>query len=457
MKTRLSRRRFLSATCAGAAVSGISSRKTISRNSPSVTIPASTDVSDQLALLGGRPVRTAPFPAWPVIGESEEQQLMEALRSKRWNRHGGSFVEKFESAWAERLGAKHCLATSSGTSALVAAMQALEIGPGDEVIVPPYTFVATINVVLLQHALPVFVDSDRETFQIDANKIEAAITRRTRCILPVHLGGAAANLDVILSVAKKHGIPVIEDACQSHLAEWRKQKVGTFGDLGCFSLQASKNLNSGEGGAVVSNNEALLENCRSFHNQGRAAANTNMTYARNGDNRRMTEFQGAILLAQLARLEEQSKIREQNAGYLTRQLREIPGIAPARMYEGCTRNAYHLYMFRYNQNHFSGLAREKFLKAMQAEGIPCSGGYAPLNKEPFLKSTLNSRAYRYIYPAKVLEELAERNSHCPENDRLCHEAVWLTQTMLLGSSQDMDQIAEAVRKIQKQATLLARS
>ncbi|MGH9766740.1 MAG: DegT/DnrJ/EryC1/StrS family aminotransferase, partial [Blastocatellia bacterium] len=179
-------------------------------------------------------------------------------------------------------------------------------------------------------------------------------------------------------------------------------------------------------------------------------------YVRNGDNRRLTEFQGALLLAQLTRLEEQAQAREQNAGYLTKMLREIPGIAPARMYEGCTRNAYHLFMLRYDANHFSGLARERFLKALRAEGIPCSSGYTPLNKEPFMKNTLSSRAFRHVYSPKVIAGLEERN-HCPENDRLCQEAIWFAQNMLLGAKQDMDQIAEAIRKIQKQASLLARA
>lgn len=407
------------------------------------------------AALGGTPVRVKPFPAWPVIGDEEERKLLESLRSRRWNRHGGSFVERFEQEWAARLGAGNCLATSSGTSALACSLNALDIGPGDEVIVPPYTFVATINVVLMQHALPVFVDTDRETFQIDAKKIEQAVTDRTRALLPVHLGGAAANLDLILALAKKQGLAVIEDACQSHLAEWRGRKVGTLGDLGCFSLQASKNLNSGEGGAVVGGDKHLVDICRSYHNQGRGEADSGFSYVRNGDNRRMTEFQGAILLAQLTRLEEQARTRELNAGYLTRLLDAIPGISPARMYEGCTRNAYHLYMFRYDPASFSGLSREKFLRALSAEGIPCSPGYSPLNREPFLKNTLNSRAYRYIYPAKVRRGLEERNQ-CPENDRLCREAVWFTQNMLLGPKEDMDQIAEAIEKIRKRSGELAK-
>ena len=291
MNNTFSRRQFLKAASAGAALSGMSARDAVLR--------AATN--GKPALIGGTPIRSQPFPSWPVIASRDEQMWMEVFRTKRWNCLNGTYVDQFERTWADRLGAKHCVATSSGTSALVTAVNALEIGPGDEVIVPPYTFVATINSVLLQHALPVFVDSDRETFQINARKIEASITKRTRCILPVHLGGASADLDTILAIGKKHGIPVLEDACQSHLGEWRSRKVGTWGDLGCFSFQASKNLNSGEGGAIMGNDAKLIEAARSFQNQGRAAPDAGFAWARNGDNRRLTEFQGALLLAQLER------------------------------------------------------------------------------------------------------------------------------------------------------------
>src|SRR5262245_11279229 len=446
MKNSLSRRHFLMAPGAGA----------FSLTARPVAFPALSSVNGRPALIGGTAVRSQPFPSWPVITNKDEQTWLEVFRTKRWNRLNGTYVDQFEKAWAERLGAKQCVATASGTAALVTSVNALEIGPGEEVIVPPYTFVATINAVLLQYALPVFVDSDRESFQIDARKIEAAITKRTRCILPVHLGGASADLDTILSVARKHQIPVLEDACQSHLAEWRGRKVGTWGDLGCFSFQASKNLNSGEGGAIVGNDAGLMEIARSFHNQGRAAPNAGFSWARNGDNRRLTEFQGALLLAQLERLEDQSRTRESNAAHLTKLLSEIPGIRPAQVTEGCTRNAYHLYMFRYDSAQFSNLQRQRFLKALQSEGIPCSGGYSPLNKEPFLQQTLNSRGFRYIYSEKEIKALEERN-RCPENDKLCQEAVWLTQNMLLGNKQDMEQIAEAVRKIQKQSEFLINS
>jgi perosamine synthetase len=172
-------------------------------------------------------------------------------------------------------------------------------------------------------------------------------------------------------------------------------------------------------------------------------------------NLRLTEFQGALLLAQMSRLQKQTSTREKNADYLTRQLQEIPGIHPAESYSGCTRNAYHLYMFRYDPSRFSGLSRDKFLRAFKAEGIPASGGYSPLNKEPLLENALSSRGFKRIFDEQTLKDWRERNE-CPQNDRLCSEAVWLTQTMLLGPRQDMDTIAAAIRKIQTHAAEIAR-
>ncbi|MFI5259942.1 MAG: DegT/DnrJ/EryC1/StrS family aminotransferase [Candidatus Limnocylindrales bacterium] len=441
MRIPSTRRSFLGAISAAGAAVGL-------------TGPRATAGADEpLAVLGGKPVRNRPFTSWPIIAENEERTWMDVLRKGRWCRLGGDYADRFEETWARTLGAKHCLAVANGTSALVTSLAALGVGPGDEVIVPPYTFVATVNAVLMHHALPIFVDTDPETFQIDARKLEAAITEHTACILPVHLGGSAADLDAILAVAVGHKVPVVEDACQAHLAEWRGKKVSTLGDLGCFSFQASKNLNSGEGGAILTNNDELDAQCRSFQNNGRGQAGTGFSYVRNGANLRMTEFQAALLLQQLTRLDLQSRRREQNAAYLTEMLREIPGIAPASMYDGCTRNAYHLYMFRYDSSHFDGLARSKFIHALSAEGIPGSGGYQPLNREPFVKNTLQSRPYQAIYPPQRISAYLER-IHCPANDRLCEVAVWLTQTMLLGPRSDMDQIAEAVRKVQKHAAKL---
>jgi dTDP-4-amino-4,6-dideoxygalactose transaminase len=418
----------------------------------------SASATEKPALLGGPKVRNEAFPSWPVTGKPDEDAIVETLRNGKWYRGNGRHVNEFEQAYRQLTGAAHCLATANGTSALCVSMNGLGIEPGDEVVVPPYTFIATVNAVLRQYALPVFVDTDPETFQMDARKIEASLTSRTKAIIPVHLGGSACDLDSILDTAEKHGVPVIEDACQAHLAEWRGRKVGTYGKAGCFSFQASKNLNSGEGGAILTDDADLHDRCFTFHNNGSGLKPrpSHAAYNGTGANFRMTEFQAAILMAQMTRIEEQAKTRTANALYLTSQLKEIPGISPARMYSGCTRNAYHLYMFRYHKEHFSGLGRDVFLRALKAEGIPASGGYLPLNREPFLETALRSKPYQLLFPKQTLTEWAER-TQCPGNDRLCQEAVWLTQTMLLGPRADMDSIADAVRKIQKHSATLTKA
>ena len=316
------------------------------------------------------------------------------------------------------------------------------VEPGDEVIVPPYTFIATVNVVLRQYALPVFVDSDRETMQMDARKLEAAITPATKAIIPVHLGGSVCDLDAILAIAANTRCRCSRTRARRTCPSGAAARSGSYGQAGCFSFQASKNLNSGEGGAVICNDEELRERCHAFHNNGSGLAHRtpNFAYTSTGTNLRMTEFQAALLLAQMTRIEQQAKVRTENALYLTSMLKEIAGIAPARMYDGCTRNAYHLYMFRYDQERFGGRPRAAFLKALAAEGIPASGGYTPLNTQPFLKTTLQSRGYQRLFPSKVLAGWAEHN-RCPANDRLCEEAVWFTQTCFWGRGASMERIA----------------
>jgi perosamine synthetase len=455
MAHTISRRGFMTAA-AGAAVATRAARvAAVPRGVPAPAV--FTAAAEKPALLGGPPVRSTRFPSWPVVDEREEKALSNVLHSGKWFRLDGQTVDRFEEAYARLTGARHCIATANGTSALYASLAGLDVAPGDEVILPPYTFIATLNVVFLQYALPIFVDSDPETFQMDARKLEAAITGRTSVIMPVHLGGNACDLDAILEIAGRKKVPVLEDACQAHLGEWRGRKLGTLGAAGCFSFQASKNLNSGEGGAILTSDDALYDRCWAFHDncRGRRGRPAPPLGGR-GANLRLTEFQAGLLLAQMTRLEEQSKTREENARHLTQRLREIPGILPERMYEGCTRNAYHLYMFRYQAESFAGLPRERFLKALSAEGVPCSPGYAPMNREKYVSATLASRAYQRIYPKEVLAGWAERN-HCPANDRLCEEAVWFTQTMLLGPRQDMDDIANAVRKIHAAAADLAKA
>ena len=405
-------------------------------------------------LLGGEPVRKGAFPSWPVWAGNDEAGLLKVLRSGKWYRGTGKTVEAFEAKFASLMGAGGCVAVANGTSALMTALHGLDVQAGDEVIVPPYTFIATVNAVLSKSALPVFVDSDARTFQMDASKIEAAVTERTVAVVPVHIAGAPPNLDEVMRVGRKRGLKVLEDAAQAHLGEWRGRKLGTIGDAGTYSFQASKNLNSGEGGAVISSDTAFIERCYAYHTNSSPRKGSSVKPAQ-GANLRLTEFQASLLLSQMERLELQAKTRDGNAAYLTKLLREIPGIVPAELESGCTRSAWHLYMFRYDARQFAGLPREKFLKALAAEGVPCSSGYGRLNKQPFLENVIAGRGYQRLFSAPRLKEWRDRNE-CPVNDRICDEGVWFTQTMLLGPREDMEQIAAAVLKIRAHAGELAR-
>ncbi|MGJ5813530.1 DegT/DnrJ/EryC1/StrS family aminotransferase [Paludibaculum fermentans] len=387
-------------------------------------------------------------PAWPVFGPLEETSVLEALRSGRWSRSsGGRKVLDFEQKYAALTGARYCLATMNGTSALIAALNSVDVGPGDAVLLPPYTFVATLNVLLMQHALPIFVDSDIETFQMDAAKLDKAYTQECIAVMPVHLGGSAVDLDAVMNFARRRSLKLVEDACQAHMGEWKGRKVGSWGDCGCFSFQASKNLNCGEGGALITNDEELANRAYAFHTNGRPReVGSGLAYSRNGANLRMTEFQAVILLAQMTRLEEQSRIREENARYLAGMLSKIPGVQPARLNNGCTRSAWHLFMFRYLEE--AGAPRAQFLKALGGKGVSASSGYTPLNREPFLLKMMEGRHYTRIYGQKRMKQWLEQNE-CPVNERLCREAVWLTQTVLLGSRSEMERIAEAVSQARK--------
>jgi len=444
----ITRRQFIAAASAGSLAAVASG-----------AIPAYGNLSKKagkLAILGGRPIRTKAFPGWPIWDKNNDEKLiLSVLRSGVWSR--AKVVAEFEKKYAELMGAKRCLATTNGTNALLTALHILGIGVGDEVLVGPYTFIASITVIFLSGALPVMVDTDRETFQVNPDKMEEKITENTKAILPVHILGLPANMDKINAIAKKHNLIVVEDACQAWLAEWRGKKCGTLGDLGCFSFQNSKNLPCGEGGAIVGDNDEIMDRCYSYHNFGRPYGETELTlsgYVRLGTKCRMAEYQAAILLAQMKRLEEQTKKRTKNADYLTSRIKGIPGIIPHRLYEPVTRAAYHLYPFRYEKENFNGLSRGKFLAALKAEGIPCSAGYNPINKDPFFERTLNSRNFRKMYSKKRLNWCREQN-HCPDNDQLCKEAVWFFHPLLLGSRKDMDDIADAILKIYENRDKLA--
>jgi perosamine synthetase len=407
-------------------------------------------VSDTPALLGGNPVRASGWMDWPIWDPEAEESMLTVLRSGKWYREWGTHVTEFEKQYAELIGTKRALATASGTTALETALHVLGVDAGDEVIVSPYTFIATYNVVFNQKALPVFADTDQETFTINPDKIEEKINDRTKAILPVHILGLPADMNRINAIAKKHNLVVIEDACQAWLAEYEGKKCGTLGDLGCFSFQNSKHLPSGEGGAVTGNNDEIMDLCYSYHNCGRPYGNRASEYSGypfRGGNKRMMEMQAVILMSQMKRIHADADKRLANALYLDSKLKEIPGIIPYKLANGATRSAYHLYPFRYKKEFFNDLSREKFLKALSAEGIPCSEGYGPQYHDGLMEEALNSTGYKRLFSKQRLDDYREELHNLPDNDQLTSEAVWLFQNMLLGEQKDMDDIVNAVQKI----------
>ena len=406
------------------------------------------DTSNNPALLGGEKVRKKDWPEWPVWDQSAEDEVLKMLRSGRWYRGKGEYVSEFEGKYAELMGAKRCLATASGTTALLIALHVLGVDAGDEVLVSPFTFVATYNSIFINKALPVFVDTDPETFLIDPAKIEERITDRTVAILPVHIYGLPVDMDRVNAIAKKYNLKVVEDACQAWLGEYKGQKLGTLGDLGCFSFQNSKNLPTGEGGAILGNDDEIMDRCFSFHNCGRPYGSVQATsnYPMRGSNRRMQQIQAIMLMSQMKRVEKDADVRLKNALYLDKKLAEIPGIHPYKLVEGNNRSAYHMYPFRFVAKEFGGVSRETFLKAMAAEGAPCSAGYGKQNHDGLIEEALNSRGYQRLFSKKRLKQWREEN-RLPGNDQLAEEAVTFYQSMLLGTEADMDDIVNSVAKI----------
>jgi perosamine synthetase len=442
-KNQLTRREFLEKTSVGLAAASVVPRTSAASGNPNA-----------LALKGGTPVRTKPFPDWPQTFELDEQNILKSLRSHRWCTYDGEFIPKFEKAWAEDLGARGAVMTPCGTHALHTAVEILGIGPGDEVLVAPYTYIATIDAILLNYALPVFVDTDLKTFQMDPADIEHRITKNTRAILPVHILGAPAHMDKILAIAQKHDLPVIEDACQGHTADWRGKRLGTLGTVGCFSFQETKVLPGGEAGAVVSNDPKLIEKAYIFRDFGRPPKQGE-TFAVRGTKYRISDFAAAVLIAQMTRYKEICVTREKNAAYLREELRKVPGIYPQEIYPESTHQTYYCFGMRYDQEHFKGVSRVKAAKALNAEGIPVGGNYIPpLTREPFLEHTLNSRGFQRIYSKERLARYREEN-HCPRNDELCASALVLAHETLMGSKNDIDDIVEAFYKVQKNAAMLA--
>lgn len=412
----------------------------------------------KLAIHGGAPVRERLFPAWPVYGERERQLLEEVLESRIWGFPGveelvGSKVKELEEKFANFNGSSYAICCTNGTVSLEIALKIMEIGPGDEVIIPALTWVATAQAVLLVNAVPVFVDINPETYCIDPQKIEEAITERTRAIIPVHLYGKVADMDAVMDIAKKSRLKVIEDCAHQHGSEWNGKKVGSIGDVGAFSFQSSKVMTSGEGGMIVSDDKTVAQRSRSYVNlwnvYNEDGPNTNK-YAYFGSNSRITEFQAAVLLAQLERLDEQIQKREENAKYLSEKLGKIPGIELLADNPKVTQQSYYVYVFKYRKQEFNGKLLKTFLEALRAEGIPASNLYEPVYKSPmFGYSPEGCPLICSFYQGEPVDykklnlSITEKASY--------EEGVGLPQTLLLGEREDMDDIVEAVEKIRAEA------
>lgn len=398
------------------------------------------------ALLGGKPVRTKPFPAWPTFDEREERLLLDTLRSGKWFRFHGDKVAQFEQAFAERHDAKYGLAVSSGTTALEASFCALELKPGDEVLVPSYTFVATATSIIMSGATPRFVDVCPETLNIDLKHAEECLSPRTRAIVVVHFGGLPCNMDEVMAFATKHNLYVVEDSAHAHGARWNGKGVGSHGHLGAFSFQASKNMTAGEGGIVLTDDEELISLAFSRHTYGQRPGSPWYSHHVVSTNLRMTEWQGAVLLAQMERLDEQMRLRRANALMLDEAIAAMPGLTPIQSDDPrAADRAYHLYTFRYAPG-VEGLSRERFVEALQAEGIPCSPGYpVPLYKQPL---------FRHVQHPPDLPPYHELE--LPQVTQLCNEVIWLTQNLLLGTAEDTRDIIRAIEKVLSHADKLAR-
>jgi dTDP-4-amino-4,6-dideoxygalactose transaminase len=398
---------------------------------------------NKLAVDGGTPIRTEPFPKWPIFGELEEQMILDVIRSGKWGGTGKVSSDQYtarlpemERKFADLQDAKYGVSVVNGTVAITVALQAAGVKSGDEVIMPPYTFIATASAALAYGAIPVFVDIEEDTLLIDPLKVEQAITTKTKAIIAVHIAGAPANMTRLTEIAKKHNLMLIEDAAQAVGAQWEGKGVGAIGDIGTFSFQSTKNLNSGEGGMILTNDERLWENAWSGCNVGRIPNGAWYQHERLGQNYRMTELQAAIVVAQMSRLSEQMNVREKNARLLNEFLKQNDGIRLIKEDSRITRHARHLYMFRIEPERVNQIVKKDLIEKVNAEGIPLLSGYIPLNQNKAILDSIREWTGK------------ERFDSCPVCERLSEkEVLWLSQDILLADEKAMHDIANALKKV----------
>lgn len=421
---------------------------------------------NKLAIKGGKPQRNTlinPWPKWPVWGKEEEVALVEVLNSGIWSYNGPKEAE-FNKRFAEYTGVRHAICAVNGTVTLQIALEALGIGVGDEVIVPGLTWQATAATVIDVNATPILVDVLEDTWCLDPKEVEKAITPRTKAIIPVHLYGAFADMDAIMELAKKHNLYVIEDCAHKHGGEWNGKKAGSIGNIGSFSYQLSKHLTAGEGGSVTTNDLALAEKLDALRNVGRRPEGDSLIGADKGigdygddgnfiqsGNYRITEFQAAILVEGLKRLPAQNATRDTNGEYLNGLLKEIPGIKPLKRDARETKKAYFNFAFRYFKDDFKGLSVEKFRSALEAElGIVVDACYEPLNQCSLYVP--HTKPARHKLSPDYWKAIDPKRFSLPVCERLFkEESVCLHHKVLMGTKEDMDLIAAAIKKIYQNA------
>ena len=406
-------------------------------------------MAGQLAIDGGPKTRTTPFPPWPALGPEDVEAVADILRSGRLTQLTGPAVAEFEKACADWHGVAHCVATSSGTTAIHCALAALGVGPGDEVIVPAHTFIASATPVLHLGATPVFADVDERTFCIAPESVAEGVTERTKAIVAVHLNGHPADLDALQEIARPRGIAVVEDAAQAHGALYDGRKVGTIGVLGCFSFWEDKIVTTGgEGGCVITDDAALAERMRRFRHHGEGPAEGAQTGGRPperayyhldlGYNFRMTSMQAATGLVQFRRLEEYLAARRRNAAYLSERLGELGPIEPPFVADYAT-HSYYKYICRLRREAVpstpagaglrTGIDIARFVAAVAAEGLPISRRYpTPLPQQPVFRD-------RGLAPAD-----------CPVSERLAGELFTLLAHPTVTTA-DLDDYVTAISKV----------
>ena len=410
-----------------------------------------------LAINGSAPVRDVkkrPWPAWPVWGDEEKKALIEVLESGIWSYNGPKEIEFIE-LWTKYIGAKHTLLVANGTVSMQLALESLDIGYGDEVIVPGITWQATAAAVVDVNATPILADIQADTFCLDPAAAEALITQKTKAIIPVHLYGNMADMDALVNLAKKHNLKIIEDSAHKHGGEWNGQKAGTIGDIGSFSLQLSKLLTAGEGGILTTNEENVWYKLDALRNCGRRPVNvvidkSSGQYGVEGDliqsgNYRITEFQAAILICQFNRMEKQNEKREANARYLDKLLSAIPGIKTMKDDPRETKRSYFNYVFRIDEKEI-GIEVDIFRKALSAEvGFEFEPCYQPLNDCSLYRPQTKKR---YRISEEYWKALDPSRFKLPVSERVYkHESVCMPHRFLMGSKDDTNQIAEAVKKV----------